>query len=185
MRIPIVFAMFSLLSMHGAPALANSESAVKRPELANIKRVVLDPAVVTPAYPSPQADALEKLVVSVAKPLLTAQGLTVLEPSWNTHDPELVYWVEYSIPDDQCPNTLAVHLMLSVRDSVKLRNARMGRVDSTRTIWEWWAPGGEVRYVSPSDMESELDNWVREATHAFLTDAGYPNTDSLGGRSGQ
>jgi hypothetical protein len=75
--------------------------------------------------------------------------------------------------------------MLSVRDSVKLRNARMGKVDSMMTIWEWWAPGGEVRYVSPSDMESELDDWVREATHAFLRDAGYGNTDIPGGRHRQ
>jgi len=166
------------LSTLAAPALANSaRSNSTKPELGNISRVVLGIDVVTLAYPSAEGDAFDSLVRSLAKSLLSRRHIQVLEPDSTVEAPELIYYAQF-MHDDECPDLVTVHFMLTLRDSVKVRNDRMGRTDSTLVLWEWWDHGGEVRFLRRTDMASELEDWVRQSTEAFLSDVAVASDES-------
>ena len=160
-----------LLPVAHAPAAANSAvTGTRKPELASITRLAVKADIISDAYPSREADELESKVREQAISLISGRAISVVRPSEATQGiPELIYSVTV-LHDEQCPNLRALHLRLTLRDKVSLSNRRIRRLDSVFTVWEWWADGGEVQFAAPGDVAPTIEDWVLEATGAFVAD---------------
>jgi hypothetical protein len=171
-----------VLSLGWAVSQSQANSAatvIVRPALANTHNLIVSFEMVPFAtYPSQESESFESKIRAEVEARLTKDGFAIVKGHKAPNKtPELTISVDSS-RNEECPSLVALHMRLTLRDSVTLNNRRIGRFEDNVVLWEWWGAGGEVSIVEGEEVSSAVEDWVNEAITAFVKDVKYAAVSS-------